>query len=753
MANFSALKQTIQNYIKQNGNKEITGNLLQTILLSMVTTMGDGAINDNASDISDIQGDIQNIDGLLNAFTTRLNNGALYAGYATPSTTPAALTSQKVFYLATQAGTYTHFHFNGGNDPIVLTKDGIYFIVSGDDDDDWNAEPILLFDDKPTALSTNAVKSGGVAEELALGAVYDVSAKNPTDGPNSDGKWESLSALLSDANLNTLIPTSVRKGGMSIKFVCSSDNKYRQFMLMDQEFTTDTTLWAACNDGVYVENPEYIDIEADADNKILEATEKDGSKHILSDLKVDGTIKNLLLESLNRKIEGITKVGNVGCGLFDSEMSLVLMYGQSYCVARDGGYNVSDNDNFSNIYQNFNNGYPDGYSAGNDFMMVPESTINPQIEFTILGALRSLSNLLKHIGKKQDFFVANAGLGSRSIKELMKNNGYDPNNRTYHQYEYILEPLVSNIVASAHTNNKTISCPVVLWLQGESDVPVNRSPSDNPASPTSSCKGDKNEYKECFLTLKQQITTTIMGATGQTEPPIFILYTCGNGVFNEQRCGIAEASLELADENDDIFCIGPYYHITSDGPHLSPDGRRWLGEIFAKHMYSVMVNGEDDTMNIDSCSIAGNKLVIGVKTPCAPLVADTYTVPLVDNYGFDLFVLKNYSTREKTITIKSVELKGNKIVITTDEPNLAYISNLFIAYANSTSHGLGNIRDSDTFKSCDKYETNDLGSGQWAMAQLTHIPYDEEGNILIGSKYPMWNFLPPFGFYVREKLV
>ena len=33
MADFSALKQSIETYIKNNGNKEITGNLLQNILL------------------------------------------------------------------------------------------------------------------------------------------------------------------------------------------------------------------------------------------------------------------------------------------------------------------------------------------------------------------------------------------------------------------------------------------------------------------------------------------------------------------------------------------------------------------------------------------------------------------------------------------------------------------------------------------------------------------------------------------------
>ena len=43
--------------------------------------------------------------------------------------------------------------------------------------------------------------------------IYDVSAHN--DGTTFD----SLSALLSDENLSTLIPTAVRYGGMTIRFI------------------------------------------------------------------------------------------------------------------------------------------------------------------------------------------------------------------------------------------------------------------------------------------------------------------------------------------------------------------------------------------------------------------------------------------------------------------------------------------------------------------------------------------------------
>ena len=43
--------------------------------------------------------------------------------------------------------------------------------------------------------------------------IYDVSAHN------NDTTFESLSALLSDENLSILIPSEIRCGGMSIRFI------------------------------------------------------------------------------------------------------------------------------------------------------------------------------------------------------------------------------------------------------------------------------------------------------------------------------------------------------------------------------------------------------------------------------------------------------------------------------------------------------------------------------------------------------
>ena len=81
-----------------------------------------------------------------------------------------------------------------------------------------------------------------VTDELALKGVYDVSSHN------GGAVFESLSTLLGSANLSTLIPTSVRHGGMSIRFVQTSDNKYVQYRLMSDEWSTTEVNWQGVDD-------------------------------------------------------------------------------------------------------------------------------------------------------------------------------------------------------------------------------------------------------------------------------------------------------------------------------------------------------------------------------------------------------------------------------------------------------------------------------------------------------------------------
>ena len=75
MANYALLKAAIQDVIKTNGNNEITGALLQQSLLAMINSLG---------------------------------VGYQYAGIATPATNPGT-PDQNVFYIASEAGTYSNF--------------------------------------------------------------------------------------------------------------------------------------------------------------------------------------------------------------------------------------------------------------------------------------------------------------------------------------------------------------------------------------------------------------------------------------------------------------------------------------------------------------------------------------------------------------------------------------------------------------------------------------------------------------------
>lgn len=72
-----------------------------------------------------------------------------------------------------------------------------------------------------------------------IGEVYDISANH------ADTKYADLAAAL---NGGVNIPQSLQRGGMSIKFIQSSDNKYVQYRLMADTFNTTPTNWQGVDD-------------------------------------------------------------------------------------------------------------------------------------------------------------------------------------------------------------------------------------------------------------------------------------------------------------------------------------------------------------------------------------------------------------------------------------------------------------------------------------------------------------------------
>lgn len=104
MGNWSTLKAAISNVIKQNGNQEITGNILQDVLTNIVNVLGE-------------------------KYT--------FVGPATPSTTPGTFDG-RVFYLAYKKGVYSNF--NG----LTLTTDTQLHVLYSTDAGGWAST--LVFD-------------------------------------------------------------------------------------------------------------------------------------------------------------------------------------------------------------------------------------------------------------------------------------------------------------------------------------------------------------------------------------------------------------------------------------------------------------------------------------------------------------------------------------------------------------------------------------------------------------------------------
>lgn len=250
---FTSLKAIIAQYIKENGAGEITGDILQNVLLNMVVSLGDQAINDlvtalqeetvarqNADgDLSEDLGDeatareqADNIlQGLINGISSNIQNGYVYAGIATPSSTPA---SGKVFYMALTAGTYTDY----GNTEVPQGLNILKYNGSA-----WVLDTIIGIDNKPTQGSNNLVKSGGALESIIQdGPAFDLSAYNAQGGVLAT--YADLNAALTALNQ---LPSAYKKGGMSMKFVQTIDNKYVQYTSKSQSFTTNLWDWDVYN--------------------------------------------------------------------------------------------------------------------------------------------------------------------------------------------------------------------------------------------------------------------------------------------------------------------------------------------------------------------------------------------------------------------------------------------------------------------------------------------------------------------------
>nr|DAQ41448.1 MAG TPA: phospholipase A1 [Caudoviricetes sp.] len=131
MANWDNLKAAIQDVIKENGNEEITGQVLQNTLLSIVNNLGENAT---------------------------------FAGVATPDTTPGT-PDGAIFYIATQQGTYQYFNnlvVNKGEVAIFLYKTS------------WTKISVFVAPSVPNVLQNSGTSSTDVMSQGAVTAIVGI---------------------------------------------------------------------------------------------------------------------------------------------------------------------------------------------------------------------------------------------------------------------------------------------------------------------------------------------------------------------------------------------------------------------------------------------------------------------------------------------------------------------------------------------------------------------------------------------------
>ena len=128
---YENLKSAIKQAIKQNGNQEITGNLLQSTLLNMVNTLG--------------------VD-------------YKFLGFASPSTVPPTSEEGRLlFYFASEAGEYNNFPTSDENTYITI-GDGLYMFTKANGD--YWKEELLIEIDYDLGNRENAVISQKISSEL-----------------------------------------------------------------------------------------------------------------------------------------------------------------------------------------------------------------------------------------------------------------------------------------------------------------------------------------------------------------------------------------------------------------------------------------------------------------------------------------------------------------------------------------------------------------------------------------------------------
>lgn len=305
MSNYNSLKTIIDANIKQNGNQEITGQILNSVLNQMVTTLG---------------------------------AGYQFAGVATldPATDPGT-PDAKVFYIANGKGTYTNF---GG---INVTED----------------EVVVLYWDSSWHKVSTGIASHEKLTELDE-QINGVISERKNRGGNFTDYLKPFS-VEKDKTYTLNVQSFGNKGaGSVVIFLYYADDSHinlGRFPDGETEFGTSFTA-SNSDDGAYIK----IYSTADWDGFICTVEKNDGLSQKLTSVEsdldtIDQMVQNII-DDIGVEVDTTETFDNVSCATSPNYNKIILNYATK-------GYNAKLRIDLTNIvgeYRTIRASWGDTYS-------------------------------------------------------------------------------------------------------------------------------------------------------------------------------------------------------------------------------------------------------------------------------------------------------------------------------------------------------------------------------------------------------
>ena len=334
-----------------------------------------------------------------------------------------------------------------------------------------------------------------------------------------------------------------------------------------------------------------------------------------------------------------------------------------------------------------------------------------------------------------------AGSGGKSI-EILSKECTNTSSETTTDNLYTTRFVSSINQAKSNAGGDDISCPAIVWMQGEANqATAANSTLGLTKNPVSYQTDDKAEYKSLLMTLKNNMQSDIMSVYGQTKRPMFYIYQTSFNYVSNGDIPITQAQYEFARENDDGVLLNPHYYVTTQqatGGHLNANGYRWYSEQVAKSIFGTLC-GNKNVLPVtpESFRVNGDTIYIDLHVPVKPIVVDTYTTQEVSNYGFKVDlngvdILDNVSIYQSS----TLMLKCNQ--------DIGSATGLSVMYAGSNSNGKGNIRDSSTEYSFSTY----VDDTTLDTNTPPYTPVDRNGDNYYGRRYPLFNWLSNFNIEI-----